>query len=108
MPRVEPDVVVVAAGGHKQGAGIAADHHVEPEHAVVERLGLRDVGDLEMHVADRGAGGSGRLRAGRLRKLAEHVPQVQREGRHLQRVVVVAPLVARPVAIELDAVAVGV
>ena len=49
-----------------------------------------------------------RLRARRLRQLAEHVVEVQRERRHLELAVACAPLVAGPVAIDLDPVAVGV
>ena len=54
------------------------------------------------------AGGDG-LRAGRGGELAEDVLEVERQRRHLEpAVVVVAPLLTRPVAIDLDPVAVGV
>jgi len=55
VPGVEPDVVVVSARRHEQRARVAPDHHVEAEHAVVERLGVIQVGNLKVHVPDRGA-----------------------------------------------------
>src|SRR5690348_15643244 len=43
VPGVQPDVVVIAARGYEQRAGIAAHDDVEPEHAVVEGLGLAEL-----------------------------------------------------------------
>src|SRR5215207_11681249 len=51
-PGVHTDVVVVAAGGEKQGAGIAANGHVESERAGIEGLRFIEVGDVQVNVAD--------------------------------------------------------
>ena len=45
-PRVRAEVVVIAAGGHEQRAGIAPYDFVEPEGVVVERGGLVDVAHI--------------------------------------------------------------
>ena len=52
LPGVEADVVVVAARGKEDCVLPVPLHHVEPEHAVVEREGALQIGDLEMDVAD--------------------------------------------------------
>src|SRR5215211_6419528 len=55
-PGVEPDVVVVAAGGDEGGVRAPALHQLEAEDAAVELEGAVDVGDLEVDVADVDAG----------------------------------------------------
>src|SRR4051794_30053794 len=59
LPGVEADVVVVAAGRDEGGLGAIALHQREAEHAAIEIEGALDVGDLEVDVADPGAGRDG-------------------------------------------------
>ncbi len=56
FPRVEADVMVVAAGGEECGGVAHALHDLQAEHAGVELDGAFEVGDLEMDVADAHAG----------------------------------------------------
>lgn len=60
FPRVETDVVVIAAGGDEGGLGAVALGEFETEHAAVEIECALQVGDLQMDVADAGTGGDGR------------------------------------------------
>ena len=55
LPRVQRNVVVVAAGGEERGRppGLL---HLEPEHVAVERDGSVEVGDLQVDMTDVGAG----------------------------------------------------
>ena len=52
FPGVEPDVMMVAAGGDESGLLPQALHQLKTEHAAVERQRAIEIGDLEMHVAD--------------------------------------------------------
>ena len=53
VPGVEPDVVVVAAGGHEQNhRWDFVKDHVEPQQAVVEGLDLLHLADLQVNMAD--------------------------------------------------------
>ena len=55
LPRVDPDVVVVVAGGEEGGveAALAAvGRHAEPEGVAIERQRAVEVGDPEVDVAD--------------------------------------------------------
>ncbi len=52
LPGVEADVVMVAAGGEKCGAGADALGDLEAEDIAVEGEGAIEVGHLEMDVAD--------------------------------------------------------
>src|SRR5207245_11311312 len=54
VPRVQAEVVVVAAGRDEEGR-LAAGDDVEAEDPMVERLRLGDVADLQVGVADRRA-----------------------------------------------------
>ena len=54
LPRVEPEVVVIVSGSEESRARVAGGD-VEPEDIDVEALRALEVGDLQMHVADRGA-----------------------------------------------------
>ena len=56
LPGVEPDVVVVAAGGDEGGVGSVALGQLEAEHAAIELERAVDVGDFEVDVADVDAG----------------------------------------------------
>ena len=109
VPGVEPEVVVVAAGRDEQRARVAADHHVEAEHAAVERLGLRAARTTcrwtwPIARAGRRVG----LATRRRRELAEQrrrgpaAASPSRAGRRSP------PLIARTVAVDLDPVAVRV
>src|SRR3954462_1102897 len=59
LPGVEPDVVVIAAGRDEGRAGAHALHQLETEHAAIEAERAIEIGDLEVNVADPGAGGDG-------------------------------------------------
>src|SRR3954447_8844778 len=56
LPRVQPDVVVVAAGRDEHGLLAVALRQPEAEHAAVEGQRAVEVGDLEVDVADPGPG----------------------------------------------------
>ena len=71
LPGVEPDVVVVAAGGEECGAVTQALRHLEAEHVAIEADGALEVGDLEVDVTDARAGFDGRPPL-RLRHAREH------------------------------------
>ncbi len=105
-------MVVVAAGRDEQRAGVAAHDDVEAEHAVVERLRLLEVGDLQVDVAEHGAVGDGRVRGRGVdpgRHVVDHAVEVERQRRHSDLAVgLVVPLGARAVAVDLDPVALGV
>ena len=64
LPGVEPDVVVVAAGRDEGGLGAVLLHELEPEHAGVEPDRPVEVGDLQVHVPDPGAGRDGSRHGG--------------------------------------------
>ena len=51
--------MVVSAGGDERGLRAVALHELETENAAVEAEGAVEVGDLEMNMADAGAGGDG-------------------------------------------------
>ncbi len=105
-PGVQPDVVVVAAGRDEERAGVPAHRRLEAEDARPEGLGLGDVAHLQVHVPHRRS-----LRhalVGRAGHLPEDPLDVEGKGGHSQLAVVVGPLVAGAVAVDLDAVALGV
>src|SRR3984957_6698377 len=52
FPRVEADVMVVAAGGEECGGVAHALHDLQTEHAGIELDGALEVADLEVDVAD--------------------------------------------------------
>ena len=52
LPRVEADVVMVAAGAQKRRRVAHPLRDLESQHAVVEREGPLEVGNLQVHVAD--------------------------------------------------------
>src|SRR5204863_1351895 len=56
LPDVEADVVVIAAGREERCRPAVVLLHLEAEHVAVEGLRAVEVGNLEMDVADRGAG----------------------------------------------------
>ena len=49
--------VMIASGGYERGVVAEPHDAIEPEHAAVERDRAVDVGDVQVHVADAGAGG---------------------------------------------------
>src|SRR5262249_5027959 len=59
FPRVETDVVVIAACGHERGLVAVALHQLAAENAARERERPVEVGDLEMDVADTSTLGDG-------------------------------------------------
>ena len=61
-PRVEADVMVIAAGRDKQRAVAVALHDLEAEDAGIERLRVGEIRDAQMHVAHHGARGDARVR----------------------------------------------
>ncbi len=72
LPGVEPDVVMVAAGGEERGAVTQALCQLEAEDVAVEADGPLEIGDLEVDVADAGAGSDWRPPL-RLRHAREHI-----------------------------------
>src|SRR5690348_339338 len=56
LPRVQSDVVVVAAGGDERGLLAVAGEDVEPQDADVEAERALEVGHLQVHVPDVHAG----------------------------------------------------
>src|SRR5260370_3593273 len=58
LPRVEAEVVVIAAGRQEEGFGHPEDH-VETKDADVEVVDALDVGGLEVDVTDSRPGGDG-------------------------------------------------
>jgi putative mRNA 3-end processing factor len=105
VPGVQPDVVVVVAGGDEQRpVPLLADGQVE--RVDVEAACGGDVGDFEVNVADVCFGWHA-LRIAFHRSLSERV-QVEWKGIHLDATVANRPLPARPVAVHLDAVVLGV
>src|SRR5919197_5985604 len=58
LPRVEGDVVVVAAR-REEGRAAKVDEQVEAQHVTIEADGTVQVGDLEVDVPDAGLGGNG-------------------------------------------------
>ena len=99
---------MIAAGRDEQGARIAADRHVEAEHAVVEGLGVRELATWRCTWPITVPAGTVACGPSARGQLVGEVAQVQRQRGHLQLAVGVAPLLARAVAVELDAVAVGI
>ncbi|MEY9881608.1 hypothetical protein ABIA43_003142 [Bradyrhizobium sp. USDA 328] len=51
--------MVIAAGGDEGGARAHALHQLEAKHAAIEAERAIEIGDLEVDVADPGAGGDG-------------------------------------------------
>ena len=98
-------MVVVVARGHEQRAGISAHGHVESGRPGVEALGGVEVRDVEVDVADgRPLGHPARA----VLLLGQQVGEVEGERVHLQLPIGVGPLRARPVAVDLDPVALGI
>ena len=106
-PHVQAEMMVIAARGHEQRARIAPQHRREADVVAVERFGLLEIGDVEMHVADAGAGVERRPRPLGAR-FARDIVQVQRLGGHRHLAVLESPGVARTIAIDLDPQAVGI
>ncbi len=106
-PRVEPDVVVVAAGRGEHGPGIAADRDVEPDAVDPERGRASEIGDLEVHMAEHGpVRHRRRLAVGA--RLGEQSFEVEGKRRHRDLLALSRPFRAGSVAIQLDPVALGV
>jgi len=102
-PGVQADVMVVAAGRREQRSGVPPHGHVETQRVDPEGLGHREVGDLQVHVAEHGA--LGHLRLVRIPSgLGEQALEVERQRRHLELAARVGPLLARAVAVQLDPV----
>ena len=99
--------MVVAPGGDEERARVAANGDVEAERAGVEGLGRGQVADVQV---DMSHAGTGRHAGARVlpAELAEHAVEVEWERVHLQDAVADRPPIARAVAVELDAVALGV
>jgi hypothetical protein len=105
-PRVHAEVVVVPARRHEERAGVSPHHLVEAESLVVEPLRLAEVAHVQVDVAHARARRHARPRlTARSRDDVVHVEGIRR---HEQLPLPVPPLVARPVGVHLDAVAVGV
>ena len=83
-----------------------AARDVEAERIAIERFRSGDVADAQMHVAD--AQAAGRARIGRAGRTSHDIFDVERIGGHLQVATGPLPGFRRPVAIDLDAVALGI
>lgn len=59
FPRVESDVVMIPAGGDKRSLRAVALHQLEAEDAAVEAERAVEISDLQVHMADPGAGSDG-------------------------------------------------
>src|SRR5262249_715836 len=59
FPRIEPDVMVIAAGGNKCCLRSPALHQLEAERAAIEVQRAINIGDLEMDMANANAGVNG-------------------------------------------------
>src|SRR5712691_12972986 len=59
LPGVEPDVVMIAAGRNERRTRAHALLQLEAEHAAVEAERAVEIGDLQVHVPDPGAGNDG-------------------------------------------------
>ena len=79
---------------------------VEPQDPMVKLLGLWDIANLQMDVPHARPGRE--HVPGRVSPFVHQAPQVDRIERHRHRPTGPRPLVAWPVAVDLDAVAVGV
>ena len=56
LPGIEPDVVVIASGAQKRGGITHPLRHLEAEHTRIEGDGTIEIGHLQVHVPDFGAG----------------------------------------------------
>jgi len=105
-PCVEPDVMVISARRHEQSARSVTLHQIEAEHVDVEPPRVVEARDLQVNVADRGAGSQAVFRGPG--SVGQQAIDVERLGHHLEAAATERPLAARPVSIDLDAVAVDV
>jgi hypothetical protein len=55
-PRIEPDVMMVVAGGQEHGVRAVARRDLETQHVAIERHRAIEVADGQMDMADAGAG----------------------------------------------------
>src|SRR5262245_24907122 len=105
-PRVETDVMMVAARRDEQRARAIALHQIESQHIGIEPLSLVQVRHVQMHVPDDGAAGeAGACPASRVRQQPLQIEWIRA---HAQVVANEWPLDARSIAIDLDAVAVRI
>ena len=97
---------MVAARAEEERARVAPRHPVEAERLGEERRPLREVADVQVHVADHRA----RRHAGprRVAGGTHQVVDVHRVGRDHQLAADPAPRLARPVGVDLDAEAVRI
>src|SRR5215218_3021581 len=107
-PRVDAQVVVVAARGQKERPRIAADRDIEAEQPAIERLGLVEVGDVQVHVPDPDLRRHPVLARAVGVELTEHAFQVEGQRVHPQLAIGVAPFLAGTIAVDLDAVPLGI
>ena len=107
VPDIGADVVVIAARRH-EGRAAAPPRQIETERAAIELLGLFDVADAQMDVADAQALRRRRIGRGRRIDLAQDRLDVELLGRHHDQAVLALPALARPVVVDLDAVALGI
>ena len=89
-PRVGSEVMVIAAGRQEERARVVPHHFVEAQTGVIERLGGRQVGDVQVHVAHHGA--RRHPGPGLSFTRSEEGLRVQRVGGHSELAVAIAPL----------------
>ena len=100
VPDVRADVVMVLPRRHERGA-VSAARHVEPDRVAIELLGLVEVADAQMDMADAqavGRAGEARIRG----HFAQDVVDVERIGGDAQIATSPLPAFRRPVGVDLD------
>ena len=107
-PCVDAEVMVIAARGQKAGRLAITHHEIEAQHIAIKVFRRRDVSDVQMDVAHGCAWRKAIPRRLVAVQFLEHAFELEWVHRHAQRSAGEFPLGARAVAIDFDAVAVGV
>src|SRR4051812_41931608 len=109
FPGVKTDVMMVTAGADEERTHpLHVDHDIESQDTVIEIAGPRNISDAEVHVSDpRSFSETGPWSRVGGRFIDQRV-QVERIGRHLYLAVAPGPRIARSIAVDLDAVVVGI
>src|SRR5689334_4658539 len=99
-------MMVIAAGGEEQRAGITPDSLVEAQPAGVESVGVLQATDVQMYVAQ-----SGTWRESIPMQIApgcDHIVEVEWIGRHHQFTITLYPHLAGTIRVDLDSESVGI
>ena len=93
-------------GGKEQRARIRPHGLVEAESCVIERRGLLQAADVQVHVADCGAGRQ--ALPVKVARSGRETLHIQRLGCHHQFTIALTPGASRPVGVDLDAEAIRI